>query len=43
MGVRWWKHCVSCGEPFDIATNFDICPGCRLEERIKEREVEESG
>jgi len=24
------KYCKKCGEAFDIATNFDWCPFCRV-------------
>lgn len=24
-----WKFCKKCGAPFDIGTNFDVCPYCR--------------
>ena len=26
------KYCERCGEAFDIATNFNICPMCRIKE-----------
>ena len=26
------KRCKKCDELFDIGTNFDICPECRMEE-----------
>ena len=34
-GVLNWKVCRKCWKPFDIGTNLDICPACRLEERVK--------
>jgi len=33
------KYCKKCKQLFDIATNFDICPECR----IKIDEVKEDG
>lgn len=32
------KYCKKCGKPFDMGTNFDICPDCRKEEINKKRE-----
>ena len=37
MSVRWWKHCVSCGEAFDIGTNYEFCPECRMKRRENDR------
>jgi len=25
------KYCRKCKQPFDIQTNFDVCPKCREE------------
>jgi rRNA maturation endonuclease Nob1 len=25
-----FKRCKKCGRIFDIATNFDVCPECRI-------------
>ncbi len=33
------KYCKKCGKPYDIGTNFEICPECRL----KLNEVKEDG
>jgi len=35
------KPCVKCGELFDIATNYDECPGCRYD--LNGGELEEDG
>jgi len=32
------KYCKKCKAPFDIETNFDICPKCRGVEIKKEGE-----
>jgi len=32
------KYCRRCKQPFDIGTNFDVCPKCRQEELKKEGE-----
>jgi len=34
------KYCRRCKEPFDIQTNFDVCPYCRQEEINKEGGVD---
>lgn len=34
-GVLNWRLCKKCFNYFDIGTNFDICPSCRKEERMK--------
>jgi len=31
------KRCKKCGEGFDIGTNFDICPECRIKEVENEK------
>jgi len=31
------KKCKRCGKPFDIGTNFNICPECRLKERKNDK------
>jgi hypothetical protein len=28
-GIIDWRKCVVCGEPFDIDTSKEKCPGCR--------------
>ena len=38
QGILNWKRCKKCGEPFDVGTNYDECPGCR-----KLNEVEGDG
>jgi hypothetical protein len=30
------KFCKLCKKPFDIGTNFDICPKCRAKKRKEE-------
>jgi predicted nucleic acid-binding Zn ribbon protein len=32
MSIVFWKHCILCGEAFDIGINYDICPECRKKE-----------
>ena len=27
------KYCKKCKQAFDIATNYDLCPKCRKEEK----------
>lgn len=34
-GVLNWVVCKRCFKPYDIGTNFEICPACRLEEKKK--------
>ena len=31
------KFCRKCKKPFDIVTNFDLCPKCREEFKKKEK------
>ena len=33
-----FKKCIRCGNIFDIATNFNLCPECRIKEINKKRE-----
>ncbi len=35
------KHCIKCKQPFDIGTNYELCPGCRY--RVIKSEVKEDG
>lgn len=35
------RYCKKCGQAYDIGTNFDICPNCRIKQ--KEREGDEKG
>ena len=39
------KYCRRCKEPFDLGTNFDVCPKCReeLKEEKEYKEVEDNG
>ena len=39
QGILNWKKCVECGEPFDIGTNYNICPDCRIDIVEDEEEV----
>ena len=40
VGMINIKYCKKCKQPYDIGTNFDICPKCREEEL---KEVKEDG
>ena len=35
VGMINIKYCKKCKQPYDIGTNFDICPKCREEELKK--------
>jgi hypothetical protein len=36
------KYCKKCGEPFDIGTNYDLCPRCRYKNIREETKMEET-
>jgi hypothetical protein len=36
------KYCKKCGEPFDIGTNYDLCPRCRYKNIKEETKMEET-
>lgn len=29
------KYCKKCKKPFDIATNYELCPKCRIKKELK--------
>lgn len=37
QGVFNWKICKGCKQPFDIETNFDTCPICRINQMISKK------
>ena len=30
-----WKKCKNCGKAFDIGTNKELCPECRIKKEVK--------